>query len=72
VGVGSPDKGFEERFSSSGQRKRRSYGSERAWVACLRQSGIRERKISLLSVAEKKRSFHHAAEERKTITRSKG
>jgi hypothetical protein len=38
------------------------------WVARLRQSGIRARKISLLSVAEKRRKFHHAAEERKTIT----
>jgi hypothetical protein len=72
VGVESPDKGFEEHFSSSGLRKRRSCGSGRALGGAFASEWYQSEKISLLSVAEKKRKFHHAAEERKTITRSRG
>ena len=38
----------------------------------MRQCGIRVRETSLFSVAEEKRRFHHAAEERNTITQSRG
>jgi hypothetical protein len=68
----TPDKGVEEHFSSSGLRKRRSCGSGRALGGAFASEWYQSEKISLLSVAEKKRKFHHAAEERKTITRSRG
>jgi hypothetical protein len=66
------DKGVEEQFSSSGRRKRRSCGSGRALGGAFASEWYQSEKISLFSVAEKKRKFHHAAEERKTITRSRG
>jgi hypothetical protein len=68
----SPDKGFEEHFSSSGRRKRRSYGSGHALGGAFASEWYQSENISLFSVAEEKREFHHATEERKTITRSRG
>jgi hypothetical protein len=40
------------------------------WCICVKWYQSEE--ISLFSVEEKKGGIHHAAEERKTITRSKG
>jgi hypothetical protein len=54
------------------ERKRRSRGSGRALGGAFASEWYQSEKISMFSVAEKKTKFHHAAEERKTITRSRG
>jgi hypothetical protein len=63
VGAESPDKGFEEHFSSSGLGKEGPGGSGRApGGVCVKW--YQSEKISLFSVTEEKRKFHHAAEKR--------
>jgi hypothetical protein len=74
VGADFPTGEIEELFkSSSGQEEEylvRAHGPSDLRVVkgpSLPPSGIRARKFSFLSVAEKK-EIHHAAEERKTVT----
>jgi hypothetical protein len=55
-----------------GPREEKVLCEQRALGGAFASEWYQSEKISLLSVAEKKRKFHHAAEERKTITRSRG